>query len=158
MLETRLELLANLRELSGCLPVLQGYVQVTGEYLCLKERTHTQYTVIFYHLQSAIRGAQIRGWTVFWCFLLADLSVGVHTAARAPFCPLFFAGIRGQPAGRRPQLTGEVVHEDVPVNRTEHLITLKSNISFFIEALDEFLTKQVKSLITEIVLKISILS
>ena len=28
----------------------------------------------------------------FWCFLLADLSVGVQTAARAPFCPLF-AGI-----------------------------------------------------------------
>ena len=23
----------------------------------------------------------------FWCFLLADLSVGVQTAARAPFCP-----------------------------------------------------------------------
>ena len=29
------------RELSSCLLVLQGYVQVTGEYLCLRERTHT---------------------------------------------------------------------------------------------------------------------
>lgn len=29
------------RELSSCLLVLQGYVQVTGEYFCLKETTHT---------------------------------------------------------------------------------------------------------------------
>ena len=29
-----LELLANLRELSGCLLMLQGCVQVTGEYFC----------------------------------------------------------------------------------------------------------------------------
>ena len=27
------------------------------------------------------------GGVEFWCFLLADLSVGVQTAARAPFCP-----------------------------------------------------------------------
>ena len=52
------------RELSSCLLVLQGYVQVTGEYFCLKETTHT-YTQFFYHLQSAIRGAQTRRWTVF---------------------------------------------------------------------------------------------
>ena len=32
----------------------------------------------------------------FWCFLLADLSVGVQTAARAPLCPLFC---------RKPQVT-----------------------------------------------------
>jgi len=32
----------------------------------------------------------------------------------------------------------------------KNLITLKSNISFFIEALDEFPTRQVKSLIIEI--------
>ena len=76
------------REVSSCLLVLQGYVQVTGEYFCLKETTHT-YTQLFYHLQSATCGAQTRRWTVFWCFLLADLSVGVHTAARAPLCPLF---------------------------------------------------------------------
>jgi len=35
---------------------------------------------------------------------------------------------------------------------------LKSNISFFIEALDEFSTRQVKSLITKIALETSILS
>ena len=78
MLETGFELLADLPELSGCLLVLQGYVQVTGEYLCLRERTHTQYTVHFTDV-----GEQ------FWCFLLADLSVGVQTATRAPLCPLF---------------------------------------------------------------------
>ena len=158
MSEKGLEPLANLRETLWLLArALRLRTSDWRIFFPEGDNTHT-YTQFFYHLQSATRGAQIRGWTVFWCFLLADLSVGVHTAARAPFCPLFFAGIRGQPAGRRPQLTGEVVHEDVPVNRTEHLITLKSNISFFIEALDEFLTKQVKSLITEIVLKISILS
>ena len=35
----------------------------------------------------------------------------------------------------------------------KNLIMLKSNISFFIEALDEFPTTQVKSLITEIALE-----
>jgi len=40
----------------------------------------------------------------------------------------------------------------------KNLITLKFNISFFIEALDEFSTRQVKSLITKIVLETSILS
>ena len=39
----------------------------------------------------------------------------------------------------------------------KNLITLKSNISFFIEALDEFTTRQVKSLIIEIALETSIL-
>jgi len=52
------------RELSSSLLVLQGYVQVTGEYFCLKDTTHT-YTQFFYHLQSTIRGAQTRRWTVF---------------------------------------------------------------------------------------------
>ena len=41
---------------------------------------------------------------------------------------------------------------------TKKLITLKSYISFFIEALDEFPTRQVKYLITEIALETSILS
>ena len=40
----------------------------------------------------------------------------------------------------------------------KNLITLKSNISFFVETFDEFPTRQVKYLITEIVLEISILS
>jgi len=39
----------------------------------------------------------------------------------------------------------------------KNLIMLKSNISFFIKVLDEFPTKQVKSLIIEIVIKTSIL-
>jgi len=38
------------------------------------------------------------------------------------------------------------------------LITLKSNISFFIETLDEFPIRQIKSLITEIVLETLVLS
>jgi len=38
------------------------------------------------------------------------------------------------------------------------LITLKSNISFFMGTLDEFSTRQVKSLMTEIALETSILS
>ena len=53
-----------IREPSSCLLVLKGYVQVTGEYFCLKETRHT-HTQFFYHLQSAIRGAQRRRWTVF---------------------------------------------------------------------------------------------
>ena len=38
------------------------------------------------------------------------------------------------------------------------IMLLKSNISFFIKALDKFPTRQVKSLITEIALETSILS
>ena len=48
-----------IRELSSCLLVIEGYVQVTGKYFFLKETTHT-YTQFFYHLQSAIRDAQTR--------------------------------------------------------------------------------------------------
>ena len=60
-----------------------------GTDLCLREKAHTHiYTVLFttFRVPYAVlrdRGAQ------FWCFLLADLSVGVQTAARAPLCPLF---------------------------------------------------------------------
>ena len=88
MLETGFELLADLPELSSCLLVLQGYVQVAGEYLCLRERTHTQYTVHFttFRVPSTVLRY---GGAEFWCFLLADLSVGVQTAARAPLYPLF---------------------------------------------------------------------
>ena len=88
MLETGFELLADLRELSSCLLVLHGYVQVTGEYLCLRERTHTQYTVHF--TTFGVPYAVLRDvGEQFWCFLLADFSVGVQTTARAPLCPLF---------------------------------------------------------------------
>ena len=58
-----------------------------GKDLCQKEKIYTRHSFSFRHLQSTICGALIRGCTVFWCFLLADLSVRVQTAARAPFCP-----------------------------------------------------------------------
>ena len=38
----------------------------------------------------------------FWCFLLADLSVGVHTAARAPLCPLFCRNSRATSGKESP--------------------------------------------------------
>ena len=87
MLERGLELLENTRELSSCLLVLQGYIQMTGEYfLPERDNTHTDIHSSFTTFRvpyAVLRGGQ------FWCFLLADLSVGVHTAARAPLCPLF---------------------------------------------------------------------
>ena len=89
MLETGFELSANLPELSSCLLVLQGYEQGTGKYFCLKDRTQTHNTQSFlttFRVPHAVlrdRGEQ------FWCFLLADLSVGVQTAARVPLCPFF---------------------------------------------------------------------
>ena len=66
-----------------------------GKDLCQRVKTHTQDTVLFTTFRvpyTVLRdgGAQ------FWCFLLADLSVGVQSAARAPFCPLFC---------RNPQVT-----------------------------------------------------
>ena len=89
MLEKGLEPLANLRETLWLLArALRLRTSDWGIFLPEGDNTHT-YTQFFYHLQSATRSAQRRGWTVFWCFLLADLSVGVHTAARAPLCPLF---------------------------------------------------------------------
>ena len=76
------------RELSSCLLVLQGYVQVTGEYFYPKE-THTHiYIVLFITFRVPYAVLRDVGGQ-FWCFLLADLSVEVHTAARAPLCPLF---------------------------------------------------------------------
>ena len=65
--------------------------------LFARARTYTQYTVLFttFGVPYAVlryEGAQ------FWCFLLADLSVGVQTAARAPLCPLFC---------RNPQVTSK---------------------------------------------------
>ena len=95
MLEKGFELLANLPELSSCLLVLQGYVQGTREYLCVKERTQTQYTVLFTTFRVPYAVLRDVG-EQFWCFLLADLSVGVQTTARAPLCPLFC---------RNPQVT-----------------------------------------------------
>ena len=58
-----------------------------GKDLCQREKIYTSHSFPFHHLQSAIHGAPIRRCIVFWSFLLADLSVGVQTAARAPLCP-----------------------------------------------------------------------
>jgi len=84
------------RELFSCLFVLEGYVQVTGKYFCLKrDNTHT-YTQFFLPPSECHTRCSETWVDSFWCFLLADLSVGVHTAARAPLCPLFC---------RNPQVT-----------------------------------------------------
>ena len=48
------------RELSGCLLVLEATYKELGKNLCLREKTHTHIHISFYHLQSAIRGAQRR--------------------------------------------------------------------------------------------------
>ena len=91
MSEKGLEPLANLRETLWLLARALGLRTSDWRILLLEgDNTHTHiHSYFFYHLQSATRGAQIREWTVFWCFLLADLSVGVQTGARAPLCPLF---------------------------------------------------------------------
>ena len=89
MLERGFELSANLPEFSSCLLVLQGYEQGTGEYFCLRERTQTHNTQLFLTTFRAPYAVLRDGGEEFWCFLLADLSVGVQTAARAPLCPLF---------------------------------------------------------------------
>ena len=69
--------------------MLEDYVQVIGEYFCLKGTTHTHiYTVSFTTCRVPYAVLRYVGGQ-FWCFLLADLSVGVQTAARAPLCPLF---------------------------------------------------------------------
>ena len=89
MLEKGFELSANLPELSSCLLVLQGYEQGTGEYFCLRERTQTHNTQLFFTTFRVPYAVLRYVGGQFWCFLLADLSVGVQTAARAPLCPLF---------------------------------------------------------------------
>ena len=56
--------------------------------LFARARIYTQYTVLFTTFR--VPYAVLRyGGAQFWCFSLADLSVGVQTAARAPFFPLF---------------------------------------------------------------------
>jgi len=64
-----------------------------------------------------------------------------------------------QPGEENSHLTGKG-RRTLPVRVLipKNLITLKFNISFFIEVLDEFPTRQVKSLITKIALETSILS
>ena len=96
MLERGLEPLANSGEFSSCLLVLWVYGQGTGGKIFAWGRKHTHiYTVL--STTFRVPYAVLRdGGAQFWCFLLADLSVGVQTAARAPLCPLFC---------RNPQVT-----------------------------------------------------
>ena len=94
MLERGFELSANLPELSSCLLVLRWLRTRAWEiFLPERENTDTQLFLTTFRVPYAVLidvGEQ------FWCFLLADLSVGVQTAARAPLCPLFC---------RNPQVT-----------------------------------------------------
>jgi len=55
----------------------------------------------------------------FWCFSLADLSVGVQTAARAPICPLLCRG--SQVTGRKVSLADgqDRTERRTQVNRPE---------------------------------------
>ena len=78
MLETGFELSANLPELSSCLLVLQGYEQGTGEYFFLRERTQTHNTQLFLTTFRVPYAVLRDGGEQFWCFLLADFSVGVQ--------------------------------------------------------------------------------
>ena len=62
--------------------------------------------------RASIHGAPIRR-CVLWCFSLADLIVGVQTAARVPFCSLLFRYSR-RVERRCPSSWSEATHEDVP--------------------------------------------
>jgi len=87
MLETGFELLANLPRIhSSCLLESSDYAQGTRERLFAKGRRYTQYTVLFTTFRAPSTVFRDGG-AEFWCFLLADLSVEVQTAARAPICP-----------------------------------------------------------------------
>ena len=124
------------RELSSCLLVLQGYVQVTGEYFCPRGTTHIHiYTVSFTTFRVPYAVLRYVGGQ-FWYFLLADLSVGVQTAARAPLCPLFcrkFAGIqwervlswRLRPRTKTSRSTGRNRNNDSSLKSFFHSFKLK---------------------------------
>ena len=56
----------------------------------------------------------------FWCFLLADLSVGVQTAARAPLCPSLQESTGNQWEGV-PSWRSRSRTKTSQVNRTEHI-------------------------------------
>ena len=66
MSEKGLEPLANLRETLWLLArALRLRTSDWRIFLPKGDNTHTQIRSFFYHPQSAIRGAQRRGWTVF---------------------------------------------------------------------------------------------
>ena len=72
---------------SSCLLEPWGYAQGTREGSFTWTKKSTQYIVHFttFRVPSTVLRY---GGVEFWCSLLADLSVGVQTAARAPICPL----------------------------------------------------------------------
>ena len=59
------------------------------------DNTHTHiYTVPLPPFRVPHAVLRYVGGQFSWCFLLADLSVGVQTAARAPLCPLFAGNLQ----------------------------------------------------------------
>ena len=96
MLETGFELLANLPEnsLVACSCLRLGTRDWGKIFAWGRKHTHI-YTVLLTTFRVPYAVLRDVG-EQFWCFLLADLSVGVQTAARAPLCPLFC---------RNPQVT-----------------------------------------------------
>ena len=85
MLETGLDVLAKFSQ--NTLQLLARSCRATHKglerRLFARARIHTQYTVLLTTFR--VPYAVLRyGGAQFWCFLLADLSVGVQTAARAP--------------------------------------------------------------------------
>ena len=124
MSEKGLEPLANLRETLWLLARALRLRTSDWRIFCLKETTHTHIHSSFTTFRVPHAVLRYVGWQFFGvsCWLTW---ASERTRPLGRLFVLFFAGIRGQPAGRRPQLTIEVVHEDVPVNRTEH--NLRSN-------------------------------
>ena len=88
MLETGFKLLADFpRTRSSCLLESRGYAQGTRERGCLPKRENRHYTQFLLTTFRVPFTVLRYGGVEFWCFLPADLTVGVQTAARAPFCP-----------------------------------------------------------------------
>ena len=118
MLETGFELLANFPRIhSSCLLESWGYAQGTRERLFARGRKDPQYTVSFTAFRVPFTALRYGG-AEFWCFLLADLSVGVQTAARAPFCPSLQVSTGSQREGV-PSWRGRLRTKTSQVNRPE---------------------------------------
>ena len=85
MLETGLELLGKFTRTLWLLARASG-LRTSDRGIFLPEGDNTQIFFTTFRVPYAVLRY---GGEQFWCFLLADLSVGVQTAARAPLCPLF---------------------------------------------------------------------
>ena len=118
MLGRGLEFWQISQKLSGCLFELWGYAQGTRGRFLLEGKIYTR------HSSLCLPPSKCHTWCAdtevhsFWCFLLADLSVGVQTAGRAPLCLVFLCRITQVTSGkesladgwgrtrRRPRSTG----------------------------------------------------